>query len=340
MTDTARYLPSLVYLVPSLLVALYALRGSPPHSNVLPAPADRGLDSLPPNSRVREIYPENWLEGGGYVTLPLGRVKYWIVGPENGKKVVLIHGLTTPALAFARIVPLLVAANFRVMVYDLYGRGYSDAPRTAPYDTNMYVTQLALLLQHVGWDRTRLVGYSMGGAIAAAFVATFPNLVEKDVGLIASAGAGEKGIPLTSYRHFALARWIVFQGFLRRITKGRSTAVELPPASEIAPLQAASLPGYSRAVASSLHEGPIVRMRWAFRSRNWKGRRVMFIFGTNDTVVKPVDVTTLRATLKEYADPDVRVVDVAGAGHDVVVTHAPLLAAALVEFFEDKVKYV
>ena len=43
---------------------------------------------------------------------------------------------------------------------DLYGRGYSDAPQTT-YDTSLYVTQLALLMQHVKWDQARLVGISM-----------------------------------------------------------------------------------------------------------------------------------------------------------------------------------
>jgi pimeloyl-ACP methyl ester carboxylesterase len=75
-----------------------------------------------------------------------------------------------------------------VLLYDLYGRGYSDAPYSVPYDTGLYVTQLALLLQHVGWPKARVVGVSMGGAIGAALVAAFPGLVEREVVLIASAG--------------------------------------------------------------------------------------------------------------------------------------------------------
>jgi pimeloyl-ACP methyl ester carboxylesterase len=49
--------------------------------------------------------------------------------------------------------------------------------------------QLALLLQHLQWKSVRVVGFSMGGAIAASFVAAFPELVERDVVLVASAGA-------------------------------------------------------------------------------------------------------------------------------------------------------
>ncbi|KAF7296570.1 Hydrolase-4 domain-containing protein [Mycena chlorophos] len=176
--------------------AFRAFRPLPPHSNLLPAERDAGLAALPPDSPARILYPETWLSGGAYATLPLGKVKYWIVGPESGKKlknfqVVLIHGLTSPSIAFTHIVPILTSANFRVLVYDLYGRGYSDAPRKVTYDSNLYVTQLALLLQHVRWKRARIVGYSMGGPIAAAFVAAFPSLVDRDVVMIASAGAAE-----------------------------------------------------------------------------------------------------------------------------------------------------
>ncbi len=42
----------------------------------------------------------------------------------------------------------------------MYGRGYSDAPHTT-YDVNLYTTQLALLLQYVGWSKADIVGVSM-----------------------------------------------------------------------------------------------------------------------------------------------------------------------------------
>lgn len=43
---------------------------------------------------------------------------------------------------------------------DLYGRGYSDAP-SVTYDVNLYTTQLALLLQYIGWEKAHIVGFSM-----------------------------------------------------------------------------------------------------------------------------------------------------------------------------------
>ena len=73
---------------------------------------------------------------------------------------------------------------------DLYGRGYSEAPMS-PYNTNLYTTQLAFLMQYLKWEKANIVGLSMGGAIAASFTSQFPHLVDEGVGLIASAGLME-----------------------------------------------------------------------------------------------------------------------------------------------------
>ncbi|KAJ6530504.1 hypothetical protein DFH09DRAFT_1285036 [Mycena vulgaris] len=94
--------------------------------------------------------------------------------------IVLIHGLSVPALVWASLPaagrrgpPRASVRLVRTRVLGCAGGGD--------------VTQLALL-QHVGWPRTRLMGVSIGGAIAAAFVATFPDLMENEVVLVASAG--------------------------------------------------------------------------------------------------------------------------------------------------------
>jgi hypothetical protein len=55
---------------------------------------------------------------------------------------------------------------------DLYGRGYSDAPQI-PYDTALYVTQLALLMQHVKWDKAILCGLSMVWAHSIKYTICF-----------------------------------------------------------------------------------------------------------------------------------------------------------------------
>ncbi|KFY12111.1 hypothetical protein V492_04089, partial [Pseudogymnoascus sp. VKM F-4246] len=118
------------------------------------------------------------------------RVHEW--GPEDGKKILLVHGITTPCLALGGIAHGLVAKGYRVMLFDLFGRGYSDSPTSLPHDLRLYTTQLLLVLSSssLPWcvpSGFSLLGYSLGGGIAAGFTAYFPHLVEKLV-LLAPAG--------------------------------------------------------------------------------------------------------------------------------------------------------
>ncbi|KAJ7743923.1 Alpha/Beta hydrolase protein [Mycena maculata] len=339
-----RYLQYLPLLLPPLLVASYVVASLPIRRSTsgLPGPIDPGLSSLPVNSRAREVYPEDWIEGGAYVRLPIGRVRHWLVGPKSGKKITLIHGLTIPALAYAKLVPILAGAGYHVLLYDLYGRGYSDAPQGIPYDTQLYITQLALLLQHVGWQSTRLVGFSMGGPIAAAFVAMFPALVEHDVVLIASAGASANPHPVTKFRHVPFVQGRV----IRRLTSympSKSDPRE-SPMQEIARLQAVYLRGYGPALISSLCDGPVARMRWAFESSSWRGRRVLLVHGKRDVVVPCASSPLLRSFLTSaHTNPGgtdgaspvrAELVLVEDAGHDLTWTHADEVGRALLAFLD------
>lgn len=51
-----------------------------------------------------------------------------------------------------------------MLVFDLWGRGYSDAP-AMPYDESLYTTQVALLFQKVSWSSADVVGTSLGGGM-------------------------------------------------------------------------------------------------------------------------------------------------------------------------------
>ena len=54
---------------------------------------------------------------------------------------------------------------------DLYGKGYTDAPKT-DYHANLFVTQLALLLQYLKWENAHIAGFSMVRAILLTVLTT------------------------------------------------------------------------------------------------------------------------------------------------------------------------
>jgi pimeloyl-ACP methyl ester carboxylesterase len=124
---------------------------------------------------------------GSFAKLPMGTVRYDWHGPEGGPVVVLVHGFSTPSFVFYRNVPALVDAGFRVLTYDHFGRGNSDRPPGA-YDADFFDRELIELLQalHVTAP-VRLVGYSLGGGIAAVFTARHPEKVAR-LALLAPVG--------------------------------------------------------------------------------------------------------------------------------------------------------
>jgi pimeloyl-ACP methyl ester carboxylesterase len=124
---------------------------------------------------------------GRFAKLSQGVTHYQWLGGVRGPVVVCIHGLTTPSPVWYTIAGGLAKLGYRVLVYDLYGRGFSDAPRGVQ-DGEFFATQLADLLDHQGLtEDVTLMGYSMGGLIATHFAASHPNRVRRLI-LLASGG--------------------------------------------------------------------------------------------------------------------------------------------------------
>lgn len=57
--------------------------------------------------------------------------------------IVLVHGFTTPSHCFTGMFDALAAEGHRVVTYDLWGRGWSDAP-AAKQDASLFASQLAV----------------------------------------------------------------------------------------------------------------------------------------------------------------------------------------------------
>src|ERR1051325_8915998 len=111
--------------------------------------------------------------------------KIHYVEAGSGPTVILLHGLggSTQAWMF-NIAPL--AEKYHVVVPDQIGFGKSDKP-LVNYRIRTYVDFLDQFCKQLKIERASLVGNSMGGWIAAAFTAAFPDRVDKLV-LVDAAG--------------------------------------------------------------------------------------------------------------------------------------------------------
>ncbi len=119
--------------------------------------------------------------GGNFIRLRDGLTHYEDSGAPDGPVVVLVHGYSVPYYMWDRTVPALNRNGFRTIRYDLYGRGFSDRPK-GRYDRALFLRQLHELITVLAPQRpVHLVGTSMGGAIVAALMADYPELVAKAV---------------------------------------------------------------------------------------------------------------------------------------------------------------
>lgn len=159
-------------------------------------------------------YPPDALPGARDVDSPYGSVRVYEWGPASGRKVLFVHGISTPCIAFASLAQQLVDCGCRVMLFDLFGRGYSDTPdpRTYRQDSSLWTAQILTVLasSELNWtgsgERFTLVGYSLGGGIGANFTSYFPHLVESLV-LIAPAG-------LLRHSRIATSSKLLYSGLL------------------------------------------------------------------------------------------------------------------------------
>ncbi|MCP5094364.1 MAG: alpha/beta fold hydrolase [Chloroflexi bacterium] len=119
-------------------------------------------------------------------------LEYEISG--QGDPLVLIAGLGYDRWMWHRMVPGL-AARFQVITFDNRGAGGSDKP-AGPYTADLLASDLLALLDELGVEKTAVMGHSMGGFIAQAFVLNYPERVHKLI-LSATNFGGPRHIPVT-----------------------------------------------------------------------------------------------------------------------------------------------
>jgi pimeloyl-ACP methyl ester carboxylesterase len=96
----------------------------------------------------------------------------------DGRPVVLLHAFPLNSGQWEQQVDAL-SGRFRLIVPDLKGFGGSDAPEDASsYSMDDYADSVAGLLDELGVQRVTLVGLSMGGYIAFAFLRRHRDRVE------------------------------------------------------------------------------------------------------------------------------------------------------------------
>jgi pimeloyl-ACP methyl ester carboxylesterase len=93
----------------------------------------------------------------------------------DGPPVVLLHGLSATRRNVVQGSRHLIKRGYRLIAYDARGHGLSSPAPSYEYEE--LVDDLEAVLDHLGIERTALVGSSMGAATAMAFALEHPERV-------------------------------------------------------------------------------------------------------------------------------------------------------------------
>ena len=239
--------------------------------------------------------------GGSFVALTDGITHYELGGNESGEAIVLVHGYSVPYFIFDPTFEFLCKSGFRVLRYDLFGRGFSDRPNTR-YNVDLFLRQLSDLLDALRFPRpVNLIGLSMGGPITATFTARRPELV-KSLTLIDPAGVRPvslsptlKAMKLPGIAEAAFGL-VGSESLLKSAAKDFFDPEMVGMFLDRYKVQM-QYKGFKRAILSSIRNGMLDSFMESYRSIGKMDKPVSIFWGRNDITVPFEHSHDLRAAM-------------------------------------------
>ncbi|TWD83213.1 pimeloyl-ACP methyl ester carboxylesterase [Kribbella amoyensis] len=255
----------------------------------------------------------------------------------TGQPVVLIHGYPLNGHSWERQTRELLAAGYRVITYDRRGFGSSSKVGSG-YDYDTFAADLNTFLEALDLRDVVLVGFSMGTGELARYVARHGHERIAKLAFLASLEPylplrddNPDGVPQEVFDGIEAAakqdRYAWYSQFFANFYNleenlGKRISQEAVTASWNVAVASAPVAAY--AVVSSWIED----FRGDVEAVRASGKPVLILHGTADNIL-PVDATARRfRTLL----PDAEYVEIEGAPHGLLWTHADDVNAALRAF--------
>ena len=302
-----------------------------------------------------------------------GSIRVYEFGPEEGEKILFVHGISTSCITLKRIADALAQRGHRVMLFDLFGRGFTDGVGDLPHDDRLYVSQILHVLASspLPWTGARafhLIGYSLGGGIAVSF-SRYQSHMLKTLVLLAPSGL-IRPESFGTVTPFLFSSGIVPDRLLAVLTgrrlqrpiassrKAEKTSVPVPAAEAAIAGKVDSQPavkespwdldvpyyvrwmvinhaGFVPAFISCIVHAPLKMQHesWA-HIRKRKPGTTAIIFASDDEIIDWQDYE--RQGLPLVGGRDRVRWSLLPGGHDFVMTHASAIVHELDDFWEGK----
>ena len=129
------------------------------------------------------IYPSpSCTDSANFLLINGAEIHYELSGPSTGQTIVFIAGTGDGAEVWGCYRNFFCAQGYQTLLIDMRGQGFSRAPANAPYTIAQMASDVNGVLSALGIvTPVYIVGWSIGGAIAQYYAATYPAQVSKVV---------------------------------------------------------------------------------------------------------------------------------------------------------------
>ncbi len=305
-----------------------------------------GLPYFVQMNKLKTLTASDIPTAGAWVSLKEGNLYYrWHYPDEkvsNNETVVLVHGFSTPHFVWDGMKGFLLDAGYSVLVFDHYGRGYSERPRIK-YTRDVFVQSLKELLdsQKIS-ESVHLVGYSMGGPVVGHFTSEFPDMVES-ISLIAPAGfMAENPTKDWWIMKPLVGEWflnvfgsrLVFQGNEEKSEPSREDPLALSKKEFIKKVEIQmQYKGFINALLSTARNFNFFSTQEMFGDVGNLNKPILTIWGTEDEVVPFMG----RKELTNYI-PQSELLILEGGKHDITYAEPSMVGAAIRDFLMSQPK--
>ena len=251
-----------------------------------------------------------------------------------GRPVVLIHGYPLDGRSWEKQATALLAAGHRVITYDRRGFGRSSQPTTG-YDFDTFAADLNMLITTVDLDDAVLAGFGMGTGEVARYLSTYGSQRVARAVFVASLQPFLLKTPTTPHGVDLAA----FDGVIAGVKRDRyayfdsffadyyNSDENLGPRLSAEVLRAS----WHVAVGASASASAAAVPTWITDFRDDIPHidvPTLIVHGTADRIL-PIDATgrPFRAML-----PSAEYVEIDGAPHGLLWTHADEVTQALLDF--------
>lgn len=259
----------------------------------------------------------------------------------KGQPVVLIHGYPLDGSSWEKQTAALLQAGYRVITYDRRGFGRSDKPAEG-YDYDTFAADLNAVMNTLDLHSAVLVGFSMGTGEVARYLSTFgSDRVDKAVFLgslepyLLKAEDNPEGVPQEVFDGLLEAatadRYAFFTDFFKNFYNSNDFLGTDRLSQEVVNA------GWNLASSASPIASLAAQPTWLTDFRGDIPKidvPALIVHGTADNIL-PIDATGRRFA---KALPSAQYVEIEGAPHGLLWTHAQEVNDALLSFLAKDTK--